>query len=113
FVMSRNINAAKRWIKKQTRGTERYGIVASSGAVRLKSIGYNVRASINPVYWFLNPKDDVRSSFYLEDVATEFDVQGLELDWVCLIWDADLRYMAGDWELKYFKGSSWQEVNST
>ncbi|WP_024467531.1 DUF2075 domain-containing protein [Treponema pedis] len=113
FVMSRNINAAKRWIKKQARGTERYGIVASSGAVRLKSIGYNVRASINPVYWFLNPKDDVRSSFYLEDVATEFDVQGLELDWVCLIWDADLRYMAGDWELKYFKGSSWQEVNST
>ncbi|WP_029409034.1 DUF2075 domain-containing protein, partial [Treponema pedis] len=113
FVMSRNINAAKRWIKKQARGTERYGIVASSGAVRLKPIGYNVRASINPVYWFLNPKDDVRSSFYLEDVATEFDVQGLELDWVCLIWDADLRYMAGDWELKHFKGSSWQEVNST
>ena len=112
FVMTRNIDAAKQWIKKQARGTERYGIVASSGAVRLKPIGYNVKAAINPVNWFLNPKDDVRSSFYLEDVATEFDVQGLELDWVCLIWDADLRYMDGDWELKHFKGSSWQEVNS-
>ena len=112
FVMTRNIDAAKQWIKKQARGTERYGIVASSGAVRLKPIGYNVKAAINPVNWFLNPKDDIRSSFYLEDVATEFDVQGLELDWVCLIWDADLRYMDGDWELKHFKGSSWQEVNS-
>lgn len=60
----------------------------------------------------MNPKNDVRSSFYLEDVATEFDVQGLELDWVCLIWDADLRYIDGDWQLKHFKGSSWQDVKS-
>ncbi len=60
----------------------------------------------------MNSKDDVRSSFYLEDVATEFDVQGLELDWVCLIWDADLRYINGSWELKEFRGSSLQDVNS-
>jgi len=112
FVMTRNIDAAKQWIKEQARGTERYGIVASSGAIRLKAIGYNVKAAINPVNWFLNPKDDVRSSFYLEDVATEFDVQGLELDWVCIIWDADLRYIDGDWQLKHFKGSSWQDVKS-
>ena len=64
FLMTRNIDAAKQWIKKQARGTERYGIVASSGALRLKPIGYNVKAKINPVDWFLNPKDDVRSSFY-------------------------------------------------
>lgn len=110
FLMTRNIDAAKQWIKETARGTERYGIVASSGALRLKPIGYNVKAKINPVDWFLNPKNDVRSSFYLEDVATEFDVQGLELDWVCLIWDADLRYIDGDWQLKHFKGSSWQDV---
>lgn len=111
--MTRNIDVAKRWIKERAKkGTARYGIVASSGALRLKPIGYNVRASINPVNWFLNPKDDVRSSFYLEDVATEFDVQGLELDWVCLIWDADLRYIDGNWQLKHFKGSAWQEINS-
>ena len=112
FVMTRNIDTAKQWIKKQARGSERYGIVASSGALRLKPVGYNVKASINPINWFLNPKDDVRSSFYLEDVATEFDVQGLELDWVCLIWDADLRYINGNWELKYFSGSSWKGVKS-
>lgn len=112
FVMTRNIDTAKQWIKKQARGSERYGIVASSGALRLKPVGYNMKASINPINWFLNPKDDVRSSFYLEDVATEFDVQGLELDWVCLIWDADLRYINGNWELKYFSGSSWKDVKS-
>ncbi|MGP1438975.1 MAG: DUF2075 domain-containing protein [Treponema sp.] len=112
FVMTRNIDTAKQWIKNRARGSERYGIVASSGALRLKPVGYNVKASINPTNWFLNAKDDVRSSFYLEDVGTEFDVQGLELDWVCLIWDADLRYINGNWELKHFRGSSWQDVNS-
>ena len=97
------MESAKKWIKTKARGTERYGIIASSGGIRLKPLGFNVKASINPVNWFLNSKKDVRSSFYLEDVATEFDVQGLELDWVCVLWDADLRYIDSNWELKNFR----------
>jgi len=112
LVMTRNIPAAKKWLRSKARGSERFGIVASSGALRLKAIGFNVKASIDPVNWFLNPKSDVRSSFYLEDVATEFDVQGLELDWVCVAWDADLRHSGVEWELKSFRGASWQEVRA-
>lgn len=113
FVISRNIEAAKKWLKTRARGSERYGVVASSGALRLKPIGFNVKASIDPVNWFLNDKRDVRSSYYLEDIATEFDVQGLELDWVCVVWDADLRYVDSNWQLKNFRGTSWQDVNAT
>jgi len=112
FVITRNIESAKKWIKTKARGTERYGIIASSGGIRLKPLGFNVKASINPVNWFLNSKKDVRSSFYLEDVATEFDVQGLELDWVCVLWDADLRYIDSNWELKNFNGTSWQTIKN-
>ena len=61
--------------------------------------------------WFLNDKNDVRSSYYLEDVATEFDIQGLELDWTCVAWDADLRYTKEGWEYKNFRGTSWQNIN--
>lgn len=113
FVISRNIESAKKWLKSKARGTERYGFVASSGALRLKPIGFNVKASIDPVNWFLNDKKDIRSSYYLEDIATEFDVQGLELDWVCVVWDADLRYVESNWQLKNFRGTSWQDVNAT
>jgi DUF2075 family protein len=65
------------------------------------------------VYWFLNDKSDVRSSFYLEDPATEFDIQGLELDWVGVCWDADLRWIDGRWSHYKFRGTVWQHVNDT
>ena len=66
---------------------------------------------MDPVHWFLDDKDDVRSSYYLEDVATEFHVQGLELDWSCVVWDGDLRFGAHNWEFRSFVGSRWQMIH--
>jgi hypothetical protein len=86
-------------------------LVASSNALRLKPVGIHVRAGIDPAAWFLKPADDVRSSFALEDVGTEFDVQGLELDWTGVCWDANLRYVQGRWQHWNFRGSRWEQVN--
>ncbi|MCH2207559.1 MAG: DUF2075 domain-containing protein, partial [Lentisphaerales bacterium] len=86
---------------------EKTGIIASSGALRLKPYGINVKVDIDCKNWFLNDKSDIRSSNFLEDVATEFDIQGLELDWVCLAWDANLRLKNGNWEYKTFSGTKW------
>lgn len=112
LVITRNIDNAKKWLTQKARGTERYGIIASSGALRLKAKGINVKSSLEPINWFLNDKYDVRSSYYLEDVATEFDIQGLELDWTCVCWDADLRFNSDTWVYKNFKGTKWQDVKS-
>ena len=111
IVLTRDLEAAKDWVRAQARGSERYGMVVSSQAERLKPYAIDVRVKSNPVHWFLNGKDDVRSSYYLEDVATEFDVQGLELDWVCMAWDADFRYDNGNWGNWSFRGSRWQRIN--
>ncbi|MBN9597782.1 MAG: DUF2075 domain-containing protein [Afipia sp.] len=108
--ITRDLPAARRWLREQARGTERIGLVASSGASRLKPHGINVREKIDATHWFLNGKDDVRSSFYLEDPATEFDIQGLELDWVGVCWDADLRAIDGRWSYHRFTGTKWQNV---
>lgn len=111
IVLTRDLNAAKSWVKARARGTERYGLLASSGAARLRPLGINVQAKADVVNWFLNGKDDVRSSYFLEEVATEFDVQGLELDWACVAWDADLRFVNGAWAYKSFRGTGWQNIN--
>jgi DUF2075 family protein len=87
--------------------------VASSGASRLKPEGINIHEKINAVYWFLNDKSDVRSCYYLEDPATEFDIQGLELDWVGVCWDADMRRVHGRWSHYKFRGTVWQKVNDS
>ena len=110
IVITRDLAKAKEWLKEQARGTERYGIVVSSQAIRLKPYAIDVRSSIDPVHWFLDGKDDVRSSFYLEDVVTEFQVQGLELDWACVTWDADFRYTKKGWEHFSFVGSRWNNI---
>ncbi|GAB4314719.1 MAG: DUF2075 domain-containing protein [Candidatus Zixiibacteriota bacterium] len=109
-VLTRDLSAAKRWIQEKARGNERFGIVASSEAVRLKPFGINVKAEIDPRHWFLNDKDDIRSSYYMEDVATEFQIQGLELDWICVAWDADLRRHGNRWEYHCFRGTRWQTI---
>ena len=101
---------AKRWLKNQARGSERYGILVSSQAERLKPYAIDVKSPMNPIHWFLGEKDDVRSSYYLEDVATEFHVQGLELDWACVTWDADFRYSKNGWEHKSFRGNRWIKI---
>jgi hypothetical protein len=113
IVLTRNINLAKQWLRDQASGNERFGIVVSSQAERLKPYAIDVRTPVNPVKWFLDGKDDVRSSYYLEDVATEFHVQGLELDWVCLSWDGDFRYNENGWQHLSFRGTKWQRINKT
>jgi len=113
IVLTRNLSYAKKWLKEKARGSERYGIVVSSQAQRLKPLAIDVKSPINPVNWFLDGKEDVRSSYYLEDVATEFHVQGLELDWACVTWDGDLRYSELEWKTFAFKGSKWQNVNNS
>lgn len=110
-AVTRDVRKAKGWVRERARGTERYGLLASSGAYRLKPFGIHVQTRVDVRHWFLSGKDDVRSSYFLEDAATEFDIQGLELDWACLAWDADLRYTSGGWEYKKFRGSSWQNIN--
>lgn len=111
IVITRDLNKAKQWLKEKARGSERYGIVVSSQAERLRPHSIFVSSPMDPVHWFLDDKDDVRSSYYLEDVATEFDVQGLELDWVCVTWDADFRYTKNGWQHWSFKGNKWQRIN--
>jgi len=109
--ITRCLKAAKEWIQQQARGTERFGMVASSGAHRLRPHAIDIRVPVSPKHWFLRDQTDVRSSFYMEEAATEFQVQGLELDWVCVNWDADLRLVNDDWAYHSFKGSKWQNVN--
>lgn len=111
--ITRNLNSAKEWIKDQARGSERYGLLASSGALRLKAVGIFVKNDLSAPSYFLESKDDVRSSYYLEDCASEFDVQGLELDWSIVAWDADFRYDGNDWTYNRFFGSSWQKINNS
>lgn len=110
IVITRDLKKAKNWLKSQARGTERYGIVVSSQAERLKPHAIDVKSPMDPVHWFLDGKEDVRSSYYLEDVATEFAIQGLELDWVCVTWDADFRYSQDGWEHRSFRGSRWTNI---
>ena len=109
--MTRNLETAKKWVKSQAHGTERYGLIASSGARRLRSSGIWVQSKVNATNWFLNSHDDVRSSYFLEDTATEFDIQGLELDWTIVCWDANLRFVENHFEYYSFTGSKWMKIN--
>jgi hypothetical protein len=113
IVITRRLSAAKQWLKQKARGTERYGIVVSSQAERLKPHAIDVKSPVDPIHWFLDGKEDVRSSYYLEDVATEFHVQGLELDWACVTWDADFRHREDGWDHWSFSGSSWKKIHKS
>lgn len=108
--ITRDLRRAKSWIRQRARGSERFGLVASSEAQRLKPYAIDVRVSVDPVRWFLNENTDTRSSYYLEDAATEFQVQGLELDWVCVTWDGDLRFTGAEWAYHSFRGDGWQRI---
>ena len=110
--MTRNLQTARKWVRLKARGSERYGMTASSGAKRLRSYGIWVQSSIEAKDWFLNEKDDVRSSFFLEDTATEFDIQGLEIDWTVVAWDADFRMVDPEFVPYAFTGTSWKKVQS-
>ena len=112
IVLTRDLNKAKQWLEEKHRGSERYGLVVSSQAYRLKPLAIDVRLQPDVEHWFLADKTDVRSSLFLEDVATEFDVQGLELDWTCLVWDGDFRYTPHGWDHNAFKGSKWNKIRN-
>ena len=114
IVLTRNLETAKQWLKEHSRGSERMGLLASSKAERLKAIGINVRYQPDFVHWFLEDDTDIRSSNCLEDTLTEFKVQGLEIDWACVTWDADLRLNHEGTAWQHFQlrsGTKWQNIN--
>jgi broad-specificity NMP kinase len=109
-MMTRDLQKAREWLKRRQRGTRRIGLIATSGARRLRAHGLDVRMELDVENWFLNPSSDVRSSYYLETPATEFGIQGLELDWTGVCWDIDLVPDKGSWQVGVFKGTRWQTV---
>lgn len=111
ICITRDLEKAKHWVKDKAKGSQRYGMTASSGAKRLRKYGVWVQNKVDAPNWFLNGKDDVRSSYFLEETATEFDIQGLELDWTILCWDANLRFCDNEFVYCNFNGTKWQNVN--
>ena len=113
IVLTRSLDEAKKWLKSHARGSERMGLLASSKAERLKAISINVRYQPDFVHWFLEDDTDIRSSNALEDTLTEFKVQGLEIDWACVAWDADLRLSKDHTSWQHFQlrsGTNWQNI---
>lgn len=111
IYVTRDLSKAKHWLREKAKGSERTGIIASSGARRLRPLGINVKNEISAPNWFLNEKRDIRSSYFLEEIATEFDIQGLEIDWSCLAWGANFYIANNTWHYQNFKGSKWQGIN--
>ena len=112
ILLTRDLSTARKWLRNIARGSERFGLVASSGANRLRPEGIFMKSQIDAPVWFLNDRTDVRSSYYLEEVASEFDIQGLELDWAGVCWDADYRFEDGAWKHYSFRGTKWQRSNA-
>lgn len=113
IMLTRDMEKAKRWLHKKVRGSERTGVLITKESARYKPLGIHVLQSDeeNAVHWFLEDKADTRASNYLEDAATEIQVQGLELDYTCLLWDADMRYKNGQWQFYRFNGKDrWNKV---
>ena len=110
IVLTRELNIARKWLRNRARGTERYGLVASSNSLRLRPFGIHMKSKINETAWFLNTKEDVRSSYALEEAGSEFEIQGLELDWVGVCWDANFRYSGDGWNLHNFRGTNWVNI---
>ena len=113
ILLTRDVCKAKLWLRRQARGSERYGVLVSSEAQRLKPHAIDIRSPMDPVHWFLGPKEDVRSSYYLEDVATQFHVQGLELEWAAVVWDGDFRFAGRTWSHHSFVGDGWRNINKS
>ncbi|MGB0428867.1 MAG: DUF2075 domain-containing protein [Bacteroidia bacterium] len=111
IVLTRNLEKAKYWLRDKAKGSERIGLIGSSGARRLRPLGIDVKNEISAPSWFLNDSQDIRSSYFLEEVATEFDIQGLEIDWVCVAWGGNFHIKGADWIYQNFKGTKWQNIN--
>ncbi len=116
IVLTRNMDKARKWLHKQVRGTERTGVLVTKESARYKPLAVHILPSDeeNAVHWFLEDKTDTRSSNYLEDAATEIQVQGLELDYTCVLWDADMRCEHRQWHFYRFNGQTkWVEQTAT
>ena len=111
IIVTRNLDKAKDWLRNQAKGSERIGLISSSGARRLRPLGIDVKNEISAPNWFLNNSQDIRSSYFLEEVATEFDIQGLEIDWACVAWGGNFHMNNTDWKYQNFKGTKWQNIN--
>jgi len=112
IYLTRDLNKAKNWLRNKKKGTRRIGMIASSGAKRAQAVGLNLLDIGNEPNWFLNDENDIRSSFYLELAATEFGIQGLEIDWAGLCWETDLRFVESDWTFNKFSGTKWANVHN-
>lgn len=108
IVLTRNMDKAREWLRQQARGSQQTGILISKVSARFKPLAVHVlpQSEINAVHWFLEDKADVRSSNYLEEAATEIQVQGLEVDFSCVLWDADMRYDNDKWTFWKFNGKT-------
>ena len=112
IYMTRDLARAKQWVREQTAGKAlRHGLIASSNGRRLRADGIWIESKCKPEKWFLGERDDIKSSYFMEEAASEFDIQGLEIDYAVVGWDADYRYVDGKFE--YFKpsGSRWLSIN--
>lgn len=115
IYLTRDMELARAWLRKKGRGSQQTGILVSKVAARFKPLAVNIlpQGDEPTVHWFLEDKTDIRSSNYLEDAATEIQVQGLELDYACILWDADMRYCNGHWEYFKFNGKNkWNPENN-
>ena len=114
-LLTRDIEKARAWLRANARGSQQTGILVTKVAARFKPQAVNVLAQgdENAVHWFLEDKSDIRSSNYLEEAATEIQVQGLELDYACVLWDADMRFHENEWAFYKFNGKNkWNPENN-
>ena len=115
IILTRDMDKARKWLRKMARGTQQTGVLVTKVAARFKPLAVNIlpQGDENAVHWFLEDKTDIRSSNYLEDAATEIQVQGLELDYACVLWDADMRCEEGSWAYYKFNGKNkWNPENN-
>jgi hypothetical protein len=117
IYITRSLDQARNWLRQTTLGYRRFGLLATSGARRLRGYGLGVTLKVTEqkdiVHWFLAEHDDLRSSQALEVTATEFACQGLEIDRACVCWDHDMVWnpKTSTWKARAFKGTKWQGVS--
>jgi hypothetical protein len=115
-VLTRDLAAARRWLRERAEAGQRSGLLASSGALRLRAEGIEVSAGFRQGYsyadWFLGGLEDTRASSRLEVAATEFECQGLEVDWAGVCWGDDfvIDPATGRWACRTFRGTTWRKV---
>lgn len=116
IYITRSLEQARSWLRQTTLGYRRFGMLATSGARRLRGYGLGVTLKVTEqkdiVHWFLADHEDLRSSQALEVTGTEFACQGLEIDRACVCWDHDMVWSpkTSTWRLRAFKGTKWQAI---